>query len=139
MRTSLDTVIGRLRILSELEQEEAHHNKRLFLKRTDLLDMSDPATHALLRESAPARAALTAYLAALPGHYLRALVALIYSGRDEESDIVGYWNSFSFDVSDAAQLIETIVEKHDRMESIGIGISYLPDTDAVNALPGAFK
>lgn len=139
MSTSLDTVIGRLRILSELEQEEAHRNKRLFLKSADFLDMSDPATHALLRESAPARAALTAYLSALPVHYLRALVALIYSGRDEESDIVGYWNTFNFDANDAAQLIETIVEKHGRMEVMGIGISYLPDTDALNALPAAFK
>lgn len=140
MRTSLHTIIGRLRLLSEFEQEESLHTRRLILNQSaELMDLGNAAVREFLKEPSPVREALTAFLKALPAEYLQALVALLYSGRDDELDVVDYWKTIRSNFRDQADLAQAIVEKPDRMAFIDVGIQFLADTSALNLVPAALK
>ena len=87
-------------------------------------------------EPEPCTHALRAFLTALPDEVLYSIVALMYSGRDHEGDVVDYWNDLRVNsITSRDEAVGAILEKAPRMEYIGIAIGALPVGTQLNDLP----
>lgn len=138
MRTPLETVITRLDAINELALQEADEHRRWYSKESGEA-LSEAELVAMLKEPSPAHAALLGYLGALPMRYLRALNALMYSGRDGDSDMAGKWQSMSTALARQDDMMEAIIETSARMDYIRAGMRFVSSAAALNALPEFFS
>jgi hypothetical protein len=120
MKTPFSTIVRRLEIVSRLENEESGDLSDMF---TDGLGLryGSPEAAAMRREPHPCAAAQLSFLKSLPTEALRALVVLMYTGRDREGDPLDNLNV----VTERGRMIDAIDEKSPRMQYINRGIELL--------------
>lgn len=124
MRTGLNEIIKRLRVVSNLAVEESESIERLY-GIDQGMSMTSPEATAILFEPKPCRGALHGFLKGLPPNVRSAILVLMYGGRDGDEDMVraidrlkGIWQSKD-------RTIDAIMEKFPRMEYIDKGLERL--------------
>ncbi len=123
MKQTLENFISRFSKISQIVNEESDLT-------TDLYDMTGLVSgrvlfEAALSEPTPAARALRTFLKGLPEDILYSILVLMYSGRDDEEDVlnnVSYLSTFLFHKERA---VNALCEKRPRMEYIEKGIQYL--------------
>lgn len=134
MKTTFTEVLGRFEALSQLANSESESIHNAIVGPGALNAFSSEARQ-LIEEPAPCQAALAAFLDALPDHFVFALTALLYSGRDQEADPVDYWTDLRKSITDKRRAIEALTEKHPRMEYIRTALERMPSTLQLDEIP----
>jgi hypothetical protein len=135
MHTPLSVVIKRLTVLSDLANQESDYTQNLVVGPGQPFIYGSESVSELLHEPEPCNKALEAFLAALPPPVLNSIVALMYSGRDNEPDAADYWRDLRSSISTREHAIDAVAEKYPRMEYIAKGISLLPSGTQLDDLP----
>lgn len=86
------------------------------------LVVGSPEASAYLKAPRPRGAELETFVDELPDSHAQAFVALMYAGRDNESNVLDTWNDLKGSFQDNADVRRTLLEKSPRIEYIEAGI-----------------
>jgi len=122
MKQSIQQFLGRLTVLSKLENCEADEIAELY----DFgpVKTMENTAEIFINEPRPARSALKAFLYELPPDVLLSMVVLMYAGRDGEEELRAVDTHCAPNVSYMG-VASSIAEKRSRMEYINGGVKSL--------------
>lgn len=127
MKSSFKDIIQRFRAISSIANSESEAIADLYSENGLGISLGN-ASSGILLEPHPATGALLGFLNHLPEHLVFSLLALMYSGRDNEENVIGYWSDLKDSFSTKDKAIEKIEEKVPRMEYIDKGISFITES-----------
>jgi hypothetical protein len=135
MKTAFTDVLNRFETLSQLANSESESIHNLIVGPGKGLDAFSPASRQIYEEPVPCEMALLAFLNALPDSFVFTLIALLYTGRDNEIDPVNYWSELRKTITSKEHAISSLNEKVARMEYINKAISRMPSSIDLNNIP----
>jgi len=125
MKTPYGKIVSRLRVISEVANQESEGITQMMSGGTGIIQLGSDASREAFFEPRPCDAALQAFLNALPESALTALMGLMYAGRDGEKDVPGYIAHLRETIDSREGMAGAIGEKTPRMQYIDQGIAYL--------------
>jgi hypothetical protein len=135
MHTPFSVVVSRFLKVSELSIEESRYSHNLIVGPGKTILTPDDDMLLSMREPTPCKAAMVAFLGASPVFHLYALVALMYSGRDEVDNPLEYWMELKHSVDSPEAATAALVSKVVRNRFIEAAVARLKPQSELDALP----
>ena len=135
MKTTFTLVVERLRQVDALNNAEEAGIKSSTIGEEGMLVMGSESAQDYRAEPRPCHAALAAFIQSIPVEHVYALTALMYAGRDNETDPVSLWSDLKDTVTTKEQACRAILEKSPRMSYIDKALSTLPKGMDIDQLP----